>query len=423
MSERSVVVTGIGLICPLGHDTPTITENLRELRHNFHHKPEFAEFKRSRVRVGTTIPGFDTCSPMAEDWSCPYPAKVSKDILRGFNPHSYYGYHATTHALHEAGLGTDEFGPETGLFTASAGSASNLHRNLDRMHAEGVGRADPFGIISSVVGTLSWNLSAIFGIRGAGCGFASACASSAHALGFAHDQIALDRQERMLVVGAEDGDLESILPFGGIHALSTAEDPDSASLPFDTRRKGFVGCGGAAAFVLESAESAERRKAGILARFTGWGQASDGYRPAAPRPDGLGLANAMRIALKASGTEEKAVDYLNAHATGTQVGDIAEARAIREVFGNEPPFPVSSTKSLTGHGLSLAGAMEAALSIRALREGFVPATANLREPDPDCEGLWLPRETLGRQAHTFLSNSCGFGGANVCLVFDIPDVT
>lgn len=420
MSTNAVVVTGIGMVCPIGHTSSGIMDSLRAQRHNFRHLPEFSNFKRSKIHVGTTIPDFDTASHQPEDWSCPYPTSFPKEILRGFNPHTYYAYHACQQALTEAGLTADELGEETGLFTASPGSTRNIHRNLNEMHAYGVGRTNPFGIINSVVGTLSWNLSAVFSIRGASCGFASACASSAHALGFAHDQIALGREERILVTGAEDGDVDGVLPFAGMRALSPEQDPDRASLPFDRRRKGFVGCGGAATLVLESAETARKRGATILAAFRGWGQTSDGYKPAAPLPDGSGLARAMRIALATAGFAKDSIDYLNAHATGTVPGDLAELRAIRRVFGDEPAFPISSTKALTGHGLSYAGILEAALSIRALREGFIPGTANLLEPDPESAGLVLPRENLDSRAGRFLSNSSGFGGANVCLAFQLP---
>lgn len=420
MSDNKVVVTGIGVICPIGHSTAAIVDNLREQRHNFKHLPEFSEFKRSKIHIGTKVPDFDTGSQEPEDWSSPYPTPLPKDILRGFNPHSYYAYHATRQALAEAGLPDGQLGEETGLFTASPGSPRNIHYNLCELHAYGVGRTNPFGIINSIVGTLSWNLSAVFAIRGASCGFTSACASSAHALGFAHDQIALGRQERVLVVGAEDGDLSNVLPFAAMRALSTATDPDAASLPFDQRRKGFVGCGGAATFVLESARAAAKRGATVLADFQGWGQASDGYKPAAPLPDGSGLSHAIELALKSAELPKESIEYLNAHATGTVSGDLAEIPAIQRVFGKTPAFPISSTKSITGHGLSYASIMEAALCIRALSHGFIPGTANLDQPDPATEGLNLPKANLDADAKRFISTSSGFGGANVCLAFELP---
>lgn len=417
MNREGVVITGLGVVSPLGHTAEGTTAALRSQQHNFHYLQEFAEFKRSRIQIGTSVPDFSMASGSPEDWACPYPTPISREILRGLNPHSYYAYHATVQALNAANLGEEIFDENTGLFTASGGSPRNLLCNLNEMYNYGVGRTNPFGIINSVVGTLSFNLGAIFKIRGAGCGFSSACASSAHALGFARDQIAMGRQERIIVVGAEDGNLEAILPFAGMHALSTSDDPNAASLPFDRRRKGFVGSGGAAVLILESAECARRRGAPIMAEFLGWGQGSDGHKPAAPHPEGRGLVQALNNALNESGVDPASVAYLNAHATGTPAGDLAEARAIRTVFGAEPSFPISSTKALTGHSLSMAGSLETALSIYALRAGFIPGTANLLEPDADFAGLHLPKENLPSAGGIFLSNSCGFGGANVCLAF------
>ena len=420
MSVAEVVVTGIGVVSPIGHTTDTIINNLREQRHNFKRLPRYADFKRSKVVVGTDIPNFETHSRLCEDWTCPYPTSFSKDELRSLNPHTYYAYQATRKALKEADLSTKELGEETGLFTASPGSISNIYSSLTELHEYGVSRSNPYGIVNSVVGTLSWNLSALFKIKGSNCGFASACASSSHALGFAYDQIALGRQDRIIVTGAEDGDVLGVLPFGVMRALSTSDDPDAASLPFDSRRSGFVGCGGATTIVLESASAAAQRGARVLAEFHGWGQSSDGYHPAAPIPDGSGLSRAIVGALKSSGFSTDSIEYLNAHATGTQIGDLAEVRAIKCVFGGSPKFPVSSTKALTGHGLSYAGILELGLCIRALSKGFIPGTANLLEPDPQSEGLNLPKDNLESGARRFLSNSSGFGGANVCLAMQLP---
>ncbi len=417
MSRHRVVITGIGLICSLGHERQGVIEKLGNQQHGFRVLPEFAEFKESRVSVGAPIPDFDASSYYPEDWTCPYPTPLRREELKAMNPHTYYAYHATIQAMEEAGLTAAELGEETGLFTASAGSPRNQFHNFKAMHTYGIGRTNPYGIVNAVVGTLSFNLASILQIRGSSCGFASACSSSAHALGFAADQIACGRQERIIVSGAEDGDLLAVLPFAGMHALSTAADPDVACLPFDRRRGGFVGSGGAATLMLESLDSAERRGAPILGEILGWGQATDGHKPAMPHPEGVGLARTMQLALKDAGVAAESVQYINAHATGTPLGDIAEAKAIHSVFGKSVErIPVSSTKALTGHTLSMAGALEVALSLLALNEGFTPGTANLLEPDPKCGDLLLPRENLDHSADIFLSNSAGFGGSNVCLV-------
>ena len=279
-------------------------------------------------------------------------------------------------------------------------------------------RCSPLGIVASIVGTLNFNLVATFKIQGASCGFSSACASSAHALGFAFDDLALGRQKRMFVVGGEDGNTDAILPFAGMRTLSLQSDPDLASRPFDVARDGFVGTGGAAVLVLETEDEVARRGVTPYCEVLGWGQASDGYNVAISHPEGDGSAASMRRALRASGVAPEQVDYVNAHATSTLIGDISEARALRLVFKDAAARPaISSTKALTGHGLSLAGAMESAFCALSMREGFTPASAHITQLDPACEGLRIIRSTEPVAPNIVLKNSSGFGGANVALVF------
>ncbi len=414
---RSVVVTGLGFISSIGNSAAEAAASVRELRHGL---APYAPFSGDNIPVKLTgaVRGFDTASFDPEDWTFPSGYTVKRDVLRGLAPHGLYAYCSVSQALADAGLGAGDISnPETGMFTASSGSASMLHHHLGRMMSHGVMRCSPMGIVSSIAGTLSFNLVAAYKVRGASAGFVSACASSGHALGYAFDEIALGRQDRMVVVGAEDGDLESILPFAGMRALSTTADPELASCPFDTRRSGFTATGGAVTLVLESEEAALARGARVYAKFLAWGQASDGYSPAISHPDGLGLADAMRRCLKSAGISAAQVDYINAHATSTPIGDKSEIRAIKSVFGAGGTPAVSSTKGLTGHGLSMASALEAAICCLALKEGFVPGNAHLKNPDPDAEGLNLPRTTESRALRTALSNSSGFGGANVSLLF------
>lgn len=413
---RTVVVTGLGFISSIGNSAAEVGASLRELRHGL---APYAPFAGDNVPVKLTgaVRGFDTTSHDPEDWTFPAGYTVKRDVLRGLAPHGLYAYCSVQQALADAGLAAGDIAnPDTGLFTASSGSASMLHHHLGRMMSHGVMRCSPMGIVSSIAGTLSFNLVAAFKVRGASAGFVSACASSSHALGYAFDEIALGRQERMVVVGAEDGDLESVLPFAGMRALSTTADPELASCPFDTRRSGFTATGGAVTLILETEEAALARGAKIYAKFLGWGQASDGYSPAISHPEGVGLADAMSRCLKSSGISPAQVDYINAHATSTPIGDKSEIRAIKSVFAGCAPA-VSSTKGLTGHGLSMAGALEAALCCLALKENFVPGNAHLKSPDPEAAGLNLPVVTEARAVRTALSNSSGFGGANVALLF------
>lgn len=414
---RRVVVTGLGFVSSIGNSAGEVSASLRGLKHGLSPYPAFADDK-CPVKLTGGVKGFDTTSFDPEDWTYPAEYAVKRDVLRGFAPHGLYSYCAVKQAVADAGLTEAEVSnPETGMFTASSGSASMLHHHLGRMMSHGVMRCSPMGIVSSIAGTLSFNLVAAFKIRGASTGFVSACASSGHALGYAQDEIALGRQDRMIVVGSEDGNLESILPFAGMRALSLASDPELASCPFDARRSGFVATGGAVALILEDEATATARGAKIYAEFRGWGQASDGYSPAISHPEGQGLADAMRLCLKSTGVAAKDIDYLNAHATSTPIGDKSELRAIKSVFGAGTTPAVSSTKSLTGHGLSMASALEAAICCLAIKEGFVPGNAHLKQPDVETEGVRLPTATVETPVTLAMSNSSGFGGANVVLLF------
>jgi 3-oxoacyl-[acyl-carrier-protein] synthase-1 len=293
-----------------------------------------------------------------------------------------------------------------------------LAHQVNRMNQHGVMRCPPLGVVASIAGTVQFNLVAHFKIKGASTGFTSACAASAHALGFAFDEVALGRQKRMFVVGAEDGNRETVLPFAAMRALSLNPDPATASRPFDKKHDGFVGTGGATVLVLESEDEVARRGVIPYAEVLGWGQASDGHNVAMSHPEGAGLAAAMRRAFKATGISAADVDYINAHATSTPIGDASECKALRTALGEHASrVAVSSTKALTGHGLSLAGAMEAGFCALALKRGFIPGSAHITELDPACDGLNIVRTTEAVQPRIVLNNSSGFGGANVCVVF------
>ena len=211
--------------------------------------------------------------------------------------------------------------------------------------------------------------------------------------------------------------METILPFAGMRALSLNPDPDTASRPFDVARDGFVGTGGATVLVLESEDEVKRRGVTPYCEVAGWGQASDGHNVAISHPEGAGLAAAMRRALASARVTPADLDHINAHATSTPIGDISECKALHTVLGAEAArVAVSSTKALTGHGLSLAGAMETGFCALALRDGFIPGSAHIRQLDPAAAGLNIPRETRAVAPRVVLNNSSGFGGANVCLV-------
>ena len=415
---RKVYITGVGFITSIGNDAATVSESLRELRHGMVQYPPFQK-PEVPVKVAAPIRDFTTDTTDQEDWIFPARYRIKRELLRGMAPHGVYAYCAMQQAVEDAKLGeADISNPGTGLYAASAGSPFLLGFHLERMRKLGVMRCPPLGIVASISGTVNFNLVSHFKIKGASTGFSSACASSAHAAAFAYDEIALGRQQRMFVVGAEDGNVESILPFAGMRALSLQTDPSIASRPFDVARDGFVGTGGATVLVLESEEEVARRGVRVYAELAGWGQASDGHNVAISHPDGEGLRVAIENALRQSDIAPDEVDYVNAHATSTPIGDISEVKALRAIFGENHSRPaVSSTKALTGHGLSLAGAMEAGFCALAMKEGFIPGSAHITNLDPACAGLNIIRATLPQRPNVVLSNSSGFGGANVCLAF------
>ena len=415
---RKVYITGVGFITSIGNDAASVSESLRELRHGMVQYPPFQK-PDVPVKVAAPIRDFQTDTTDQEDWVFPARYNIRREILRGMAPHGVYAYCAMLQAVEDAKLTEADYSnPATGLYAASAGSPFLLGYHLERMRKVGVMRCPPLGIVASISGTVNFNLVSQFKIKGASTGFSSACASSAHAMGFAYDEIALGRQKRMFVIGAEDGNVESILPFAGMRALSLQTDPSIASRPFDVARDGFVGTGGAVVLVLESEEEVTRRRAKVYGEVAGWGQASDGHNVAISHPDGEGLRMAIENALKYSDVSPDEVDYVNAHATSTPIGDISEAKALKAIFTESPSRPaISSTKALTGHGLSLAGAQEAAFCALAMKEGFIPGSAHITNLDPACAGLNIIRATLPQRPNVVLSNSSGFGGANVCLVF------
>lgn len=414
---RKVFITGLGFVTSIGNDAQEVRESLRTMRHGMELYPPF-EAPDVPVRVAAPVKGFDTASLDAEDWTYPSRYRVRRESLRSMGPHVLFSHCAIQQAIEDAGLGAEEVSNEaTGLFAASAGSPYFLGHHLRRMRELGVMRCSPMGVVASIAGTVQFNLVAHFKILGASTGFASACASSAHALGYAFDEIALGRQERMFVVGAEDGNVDAILPFAGMRALSLSRDPATASRPFDTKRDGFVGTGGAAVLVLESEAEVRRRGITPYGEVAGWGQASDGHNVAISHPEGTGLRRAMERALSAAGVRPDEVDYVNAHATSTPIGDLSEAKALRAVFGPSGHRPaISSTKALTGHGLSLAGAMESGFCALALRDGFLPGSAHIEEVDPAMCDLNIIRSTLDVAPRVVVNNSSGFGGANVAIV-------
>jgi 3-oxoacyl-[acyl-carrier-protein] synthase-1 len=412
-----VVVTGLGFISSIGNDRAAVLESLREGRSGIELMPELAAMN-DRVKLAGTVKGFHFPTTDPLDWSFPKNVEFSRTQLRTMIPNAVYSVAAMEEAISDARLdSTLVSSPETGLNCASAGSAWLTHLAIESVLTRGPARTSAPTVVTGMPNSLHLNLTARFAIKGASVAFNSACASSSHALGSACDLIRLGRQKIMFVVGAEDCHPYNILPFASLRALSSQSDPALAPRPFDVSRDGFVITGGSAVLVLEDADHAAARGASIYAEVKGWGQSSDGYDVVAPDPTGKGLARAMNLALKDSGFTAANVDYINAHATATIAGDLAELNALKTLFTNDCRPQVSSTKALTGHGLSLAGALEAGICCLALKEGFMPTNGKVGKLDPSCEGVSILTARSDVAPQVAMSNSSGFGGANVALVF------
>ncbi len=415
---RRVLITGLGFATCLGFDRKSVVQRLRQSRHGFALPGWLADLP-CFVKVAAPPVGFDVDSTNPLDWTWPDGFGLLPEMIRGWPPHAVYAWCAVQGALNDAGLaGSDLTDGSTGLFAASVGSPRMMRHYLNRMADTDWRRGHPLGIVTAIPGSLHFHLGSLLQIRGAACTFVSACTSSGHALGAAFDEISSGRQERVLVVGAEELNRESLLPFSAMDALSRSASPDAASRPFDRKRDGFVGTGGAAALVLESEAAAQHRGAPAQAEFLAWAQASDGFHVAQPPADGNGILRAMQQCLKSAGVTAETIDAVNVHATSTPAGDAAEAAALLEAFPPERCQPaIVATKSLTGHGLSMAGAMEAAFCVLSLTENFLPGHPSLRDPDPCIGNLRVLRESTAATPQLILNNGSGFGGTNVCQIF------
>lgn len=414
-TKRRVVISGLGFITSIGNSRAEVLEGLRNQRTGIEIHPELDQPK-SPVRLAGTIKGFSFPGEDPDKWTFPKGIELSRKQLRSMAPHVVYAYAAMREALADAALTPEMVSdPRTGLLCASAGSPRLTFRHLQKLLEAGPLKCHPFALPASIAGTLSFNLVALFKIHGACVGFVSACSSSAHAFGYGLDLIRQDRQDRILVVGAEECDAFTILPFAGVRALTRSTDPSASPCAFDVKRDGFAGTGGAAVILLEELDHARKRGAPIYAEALGWGQSSDGYNIMAPEPNGEGLARAIRDALTDAHVAPEEIDYINAHATATPRGDVAEIRAIQSIFTNHSPW-ISSTKSQTGHGLSMAGALETGICSLAISERFTPVSMNITELDPVCAGSRIVTQPIEHAPKTVLKNSSAFGGANVALV-------
>ncbi|KQY52123.1 beta-ketoacyl-ACP synthase I [Lysobacter sp. Root494] len=404
-STRRVVVTGMGIVSPLGNDAATVASALREGRSGLRAVPEYAELGlRSQVA--------GVCDIDLE-------AAIDRKLKRFMGDAAAYSYVSMRDAIADAGLTEDTVhDPRTGLIAGSGGGSPQWQIETgDLLRTKGVRRVGPYMVPRTMSSTVSANLATAFGIRGLSYSLSAACATSAHCIGAAADLIRHGAQDVVFAGGGEELHWGMTCEFDAMGALSTQynDSPERASRPYDVDRDGFVIGSGGGMLVLEDYEHAKARGARIHAELVGYGVTSDGADMVAP--NGEGAVRCMRMSLAGlDGQGVGRVDYLNTHGTSTPVGDIIELEAVRGAFGDEIP-PLSSTKALTGHSLGAASVHEAIYSLLMLQHGFMAASANIDSLDPRAEGYPVLREMREAPLRTVMSNSFGFGGTNATLVF------
>jgi 3-oxoacyl-[acyl-carrier-protein] synthase-1 len=402
---KRVVVTGLGITSCLGLDAETVTESLRLGRSGIRFKQEYADMGfRSHVAGSVEIN---------------FKEHIERKVLRFMGDAAAYAYISMKQAIADSGL-TDEqiSNPRTGLVMGSGGASSaNQVEAADILRAKGIRRVGPYRVTQVMGSTTSACLATPFKIKGVNYSMSSACATSAHCIGNAMEQIQLGKQDIVFAGGAEEEHWTMSSLFDAMGALSTKynDTPEKASRAYDADRDGFVIAGGGGVLVLEEYEHAKARGAKIYAELTGYGATSDGYDMVAP--SGEGAIRCMQLAMS---TVDAPIDYINAHGTSTPVGDLAELGAVKKAFEGKALPLVGSTKSLSGHSLGGAGVQEAIYCLLMMENDFIAASANIDNLDPEAkDGVSIIRERKDNaDLKTIMSNSFGFGGTNATLIFE-----
>lgn len=409
MSRRRVVVTGLGIVSPVGNDLETAWRNVVAGRSGIGPITDF-DVSQFSTRFGGSIRDFDASQFV--------PAKDVKKM----DPFMHFGIAAAHQAITHAGLATAGYQPERiGVAMGSGiGGVGTIESNHDRLIEGGPRKISPFFVPGSIINMISGHVSIQHGYRGPNIALVTACTTSTHCIGMAARIIAYGDADVMLAGGAEHG----ITPLGlggfcAARALSQRNDaPEAASRPWDRDRDGFVLSDGGACLVLEELEAARRRGATIFAEVAGFGMSGDAHHITAPPEDGAGARTCMQAAIRDAGLSPADIQHVNAHGTSTELGDVAETRAVKAVFGaHASRLVVSSTKSTTGHLLGAAGAVEAVFSVLAIRDQVAPPTINLDNPDAECDLDYAARAARKMPIEAVLSNSFGFGGTNGSVVF------
>lgn len=408
MAERRVVITGLGMLSPLGNDVATSWDGIKAGRSGIGLIDRF-DATDYNTKIGGAVKDLDIS---------PY---LSPKDARKMDAFIHYGLIASQQAVEDSGLdSTEGLDPDrVGVAIGSGiGGLEFIEKNVIALSENGPRKVSPFFVPASVINMISGNVAIRFGYQGPNIAITTACTTGTHNIGYAARTIAYGDADVMLAGGSEMATTRTgIAAFSAARALSTRNDePEKASRPWDKDRDGFVLSDGAGVLVLEELEHAKARGAKIYGEIIGFGMSDDAHHITAP--SGKGAEKAMQNALRDAGVAPSDVDYINAHGTSTQIGDVAEVDAVKNVFGDHAnKLAMSSTKSMTGHLLGAAGAVEAIFSLLAVREGVLPPTINLDNPDEGCDLDFVANESRKSDVRIALSNSFGFGGTNGTLIF------
>lgn len=408
MSKRRVVVTGMGWVTSLGNSVPGVWDRLCAGESGISVVDRF-DISEHNTKIGGEVKGFDG-SPHVEP----------RD-LKKMDRFAQFALNASVEAVKDAGL---DFGQEDPwrcgcVIGSGVGGIEEFALGHAKMLDKGPNRVSPFMVPKLMCNAAPGHVAIRYGLKGPNYATTTACASAGHAIGAAHDLIALDQADVMITGGSE----AALTPLGlgcfiALKALSKRnDDPTRASRPFDSDRDGFVLAEGSGILILESEEHAKARGATIHGEVLGWGQSCDGTHITAPPEDGHAVANAIQQTLRNAKLNTDQIGYINAHATSTPLGDEAETNAIKAVFGDDTKVPVSSTKSMMGHLLGASGGVEAIICLQALKTGTLPPTINLENPSENCTLDYVPNEARQTNPEFTMSNSFGFGGHNTCVAF------
>lgn len=406
--DNRVVVTGMGAVTPVGNDVSTFWENIKSGKCGIDFIKSF-DTENFKVKLAAEVKDFDPLTAM------------DKKEAKRMDRYCQFAMAAAKEAMEDSGLNMEEEDPyRIGVIIGSGtGGIDTVEKQVKVMCEKGPGKVSPFTIPLMISNIAAGNVAIRYGAKGVSLCITTACATGTNAIGEAFRMIREGRADCIIAGGAE----ASITPFSvagftNITALTTSDDPLRASIPFDAERNGFVMGEGAGILILESLEHAKKRNAKIYAEVAGYGATCDAYHMTAPAPDGESAARAMEEALRDAEIDCSKMSYINAHGTSTHYNDSSETMAIKRVFGDKAKeIPVSSTKSMTGHLLGAAGAIEAVVCVKALQDSFVPATIGYKMPDPECDLDYVPNEGRHQELQYAMSNSLGFGGHNAVLVF------